>query len=134
MQHAGTSIRPQPLLAVRDVRASTTWYEQLLGLVRLGESDHDHIYQRLLDNGQLVLQLHSWDDEGHPNLTDPGRGPCGHGVLIWFEVDDFDGLVERARTMNATVLLGPQVNIHSGCRELWVRDDDGYVVVIASRG
>jgi catechol 2,3-dioxygenase-like lactoylglutathione lyase family enzyme len=126
-------VRAQPLLAVRDVRASAIWYEQLLGLVRLGPSDHDHVYQRLLDDGGLVLQLHSWDDEDHPNLTDPEKAPCGHGVLVWFEVDDFDAALTRARKMNSTILLGPEVNENSGCRELWIRDHDGYVVVVASR-
>jgi catechol 2,3-dioxygenase-like lactoylglutathione lyase family enzyme len=132
MGSVGSRIRAQPLLAVRDVRASTAWYERLLGLVRLGPSDHDNIYQQLLDNGQLVLQLHSWDDEDHPNLTDPEKRPWGHGVLVWFEVDDFDAVVERAQSSQSEILLGPEVNENSGRRELWVRDPDGYVVVVAS--
>jgi hypothetical protein len=46
---------PQPLIAVRDVEASSRWYQRLLGL----ESGHGgpH-YERLLADGVLVLQLH----------------------------------------------------------------------------
>jgi len=95
-------------------------------------SDHDDIYDRLLSGGQLVLQLHAWDEEDHPNLVDREAARPGHGVLVWFEVDDFDATVRRARALNAKVLLKPHVNPAPGHREIWLRDPDGYVVVIAS--
>ena len=125
-------LRPQPLIAVRDVKASTRWYEQVLGAKRLGESDHAHIYQRLLCDDQLVLQLHSWDDEEHPNLVNPKKAPPGHGVLLWFEVSDFDASVERIRAVRAEVVEEPHVNPNARHREIWIRDPDGYVVVLAS--
>src|SRR4051812_6098413 len=124
-------IRPQPLIAVRDVRASTRWYEQLLQLKRLRDSEHDHIWQQLLDGNEPVLQLHSWDDDDHPNLTDPGKAPTGHGVLIWFEVEDFEGVVRRAEEMSAQIVTEPVTNENSGHREIWIQDPDGYVVVAA---
>jgi len=133
MKRQPDSTRPQPLIAVRDVKASTRWYEQALGVKRLGESDHDHVYQRLLSDGQLVLQLHSWDDEDHPNLVAPDKAPPGHGVLLWFEVSDFDASVERIRALRAEVLQEPHENPYARHREIWIRDPDGYVVVLASR-
>ena len=132
MKRKPSPIRPQPLIAVRDVKASTQWYEQVLGAQRLGESDHDHVYQRLLHGGQLVLQLHSWDDEDHPNLTKPDKAPHGHGVLLWFEVDDFDAGVARVRAARAQIVEEPHINPNAHHREIWVRDPDGYVVVLAS--
>jgi predicted enzyme related to lactoylglutathione lyase len=90
------------------------------------------VYDRLISGDQLILQLHRWDDEDHPNLTDPERGPCGHGVLLWFEVDDFDAAVERARRLGAEVVQEPHVNPAPQHREIWLRDPDGYVVVVAS--
>ena len=74
------SVRPQPLLAVRDVRASARFYAALLGATRTSElmaSDHDDLYDRLLVDGALVLQLHAWDAEEHPNLVDPDGGRNG---------------------------------------------------------
>jgi catechol 2,3-dioxygenase-like lactoylglutathione lyase family enzyme len=114
------------------VKASTRFYEKLLGARRLGESDHDHVYQRILRGGQLLLQLHSWDDEDHPNLVGADRAPPGHGVLLWFEVPDFDAAVDRIRTLKAQVLEEPHENPNAGHREIWIRDPDGYVVVLAS--
>ncbi|TMB07419.1 MAG: hypothetical protein E6J64_05255, partial [Deltaproteobacteria bacterium] len=58
--------------------------------------------------------------------------PVGHGVLLWFEVDDFDAAVKRVRSLKATVVEEPHVNPAPQHREMWLRDPDGYVVVIAS--
>ncbi len=129
-------VQPQTLLAVRDVEASSKWYQHLLGL----QSDHGgpH-YERLLSNGVLVLQLHSWDTEhDHGRIGDPSVQP-GNGVLLWFgEVGDFDAAVERAAQLDATVVLPPHRNPPEGQgngpahREIWIKDPDGYTVVIAS--
>jgi catechol 2,3-dioxygenase-like lactoylglutathione lyase family enzyme len=129
------SVRPQPLLAVRDVRASAHWYATLLGATRTSESmasDHAHLYDRLLVGGTLVLQLHAWNAEDHPNLVDPDGGRNGHGVLLWFELDDLDAAVTRARALNAEIVEDVHVNPAPQHRELWLRDLDGYLVVICS--
>jgi catechol 2,3-dioxygenase-like lactoylglutathione lyase family enzyme len=129
------AVRPQPLLAVRDVRASAAWYATLLGAQRSSQlmaSDHAHVYDRLLVNGALVLQLHAWNVEHHPNLVNPEGGRNGHGVLVWFELEEFDAAVARARQMEAEVVEDVHVNPAPGHREMWLRDLDGYVVVICS--
>ncbi len=129
------SVRPQPLLAVRDVRASARFYATLLGATRTSElmnSDHDHLYDRLLVDGALVLQLHAWNAEDHPNLVDPDGGRNGHGVLLWFELDDLDAAVERARALRVEVVEDVHVNPAPAHREIWLRDLDGYLVVLCS--
>ncbi|HVY47849.1 MAG TPA: VOC family protein [Minicystis sp.] len=128
-------VRSQPLIAVADVQRSSRWYARLLGLEPTSvamKSDHAHLYDRLLDGGALVLQLHAWDAEDHPNLMRPDEARHGHGVLLWFEVDDFDAAVTRARELGAEVLLDVHVNPRPQHREMWLRDLDGYVVVIVS--
>ncbi len=124
--------RPQPLIAVRDVAASKRFYMRLLRLTEDPPSDHDHLYRRLYAGDALILQLHAWDEEDHPNLVDRDRAPVGHGVLLWFEVDDFDAAVARATELGATVIEPPHVNPAPRHREIWLRDPDGYVVVVAS--
>jgi catechol 2,3-dioxygenase-like lactoylglutathione lyase family enzyme len=131
---ASGEIYPQPLIAVRNVKASRRWYERLLecksGIP--GSEDHPHrdAYERLVRDGRMLLQLHAWDVEDHPNLMNRDAGPPGHGVLLWFETDEFDKIVKRARAMKAEIIEPPHFNIiHTEC---WIRDPDGYVVVIAS--
>ena len=108
------------------------WHAKLLGADSLPEHSHRDVYDRISCSGRLLLQLHAWDEEDHPNLVDAASAPPGHGVLLWFEVDDFPLVVERVRGMGAEIIEGPYVNPGPRHREIWVRDLDGYVVVIAS--
>ena len=122
-------MRPQPLIAVSDVERSSHWYQRLLGC-QSGHGGAD--YERLLADGELVLQLHSWEAHDHPHLGDVQSRPYGNGVLLWFQAADFDAAVARAQELVPEVLEEPHVNNNAGHRELWIRDPDGYVVVLAS--
>lgn len=122
-------MQAQPLIAVRDVEASSRWYQQLLGC----HSAHGGPeYERLVKDGELLLQLHAWNDHEHPNLGDPDSALHGYGVLLWFQTDEFDSAVERARALGADIIEEPRVNPNAQHRECWIRDPDGYVVVLAS--
>lgn len=126
-------VEAQPLIAVRDVRASSRWYTELLAADSLPDHSHRDVYDRIFCSGRMLLQLHAWDEEEHPNLVNAEAAPAGHGVLLWFQVTDFDSAVERARALRAAVIEEPHVNPAPQHREMWLRDPDGYVVVIASR-
>jgi catechol 2,3-dioxygenase-like lactoylglutathione lyase family enzyme len=122
-------VRVQPLIAVGDVEASSRWYQQLLDC-RSGHGGRE--YERLLREGEIVLQLHHWDAREHPHLGTPDL-PRGNGVLLWFQVDDFDAAVASAGALGAQILEEPRVNPNARHRECWIRDPDGYTVVLASR-
>lgn len=128
-------MRPQPLLAVADVEASSRWFQHLLGL----RSAHGGTeYERLQDGDTLILQLHKWEVEHHHGpIGDVNAKPYGNGVLLWFETDNFDAAVARATELNAEIILPPHRNPPDGNggpnhREIWLRDPNGYVVVLAS--
>lgn len=130
-------MRPQPLLAVSDVEATSRWFQELLG----ARSDHGGPeYERLLSrDGSLILQLHRWEVEHeHGAIGDPDALPYGNGVLVWFEVDDFDAAVGRSERLKAAVVLAPHRNPPEGepggpaHREVWLKDPNGYTVVLAS--
>lgn len=127
-----STVEAQTLIAVRDVRASSRWYIELLGADALPDHPHRDIYDRIWRSGRLLLQLHAWDAEDHPNLVNANAAPPGHGVVLWFQVDDFDAAVERARGLNAEIIEEPHFNPAPRHREIWLRDPNGYVVVVAS--
>jgi catechol 2,3-dioxygenase-like lactoylglutathione lyase family enzyme len=129
-------MRPQPLIAVADVEASSRWYQRLLG-ARSAHGGPE--YERLVDaRGRLIMQLHDWDvQHEHGAIGDPDKRPYGNGALLWFEIDDFDAAVARATELRATIVLPPHRNPAEGTggpnhREIWLRDLDGYTVVLAS--
>ena len=128
-------MRPQPLIAVRDVEASSRWYQRLLGC----RSDHGgRAYERLVWKDALILQLHAFEVEHHHGrIGDPHDRPYGNGVLLWFEIDDFDAAMIRIGEMGAEIILPRHRNPPSGDGgpnhwECWLRDPDGYSVVLAS--
>ena len=121
-------VAPQPLLAVRDVPASSRWYQQVLG----AQSGHGgDEYERLLVEDRIVLQLHALEEEHHHgSLARPGV-PLGNGVAVWFQVQALDPAIARIRKAKATVVTDVHVNPNAGHREIWLRDPDGYLVVLA---
>jgi catechol 2,3-dioxygenase-like lactoylglutathione lyase family enzyme len=119
---------PQPLIVVRDVPASSRFYAGLLG----AESAHGgEEYEQLVSGGELVLQLHHIDVEDHHGPLASRDAPLGNGALLWFEVSEFDAAVERARALGARIERDVHANPNAGQRELWLRDPDGYLVVLA---
>jgi len=128
-------MRPQPLICVTDVEASSRWYQHLLGF----QSNHGgKVYEQLVFKGEIVLQLHSFDsDHDHGRIGDPRDKPYGNGVLLWFEVEDFDAVMDRASEMAVEIVLPRHRNPPDGNGgpnhwECWMRDPDGYKVVAAS--
>jgi predicted enzyme related to lactoylglutathione lyase len=128
-------MRPQPLIAVSDVGASSRFYQHLLGATSTHGGPE---YERLEVDGELIMQLHAFTvDHHHGPIADPDDKPYGNGVLLWFEVDDFDLAVRRAEEAEAEVTRPPHRNPPEGPggpahREIWLRDPDGYGVVLAS--
>ena len=129
-------MRPQPLIAVHDVEASSRWYQRLLGCTSAHGGKE---YERLVSGrDELILQLHRWKVEHHHGpIGDPALKPYGNGVLLWFEIDDFDAALTRAAAMGVEVVLPRHRNPPEGDGgpnhwEYWIRDPDGYCVVLAS--
>jgi catechol 2,3-dioxygenase-like lactoylglutathione lyase family enzyme len=122
------AVRPQPMIAVADLAASSRWYQRVLG----ASSGHgDAEYEQLLVGGWLVLQLHRREiGHHHGTIADPGQ-PVGNGLALWFETADFDTVVGRIRALAARVETDVHVNPNAGHREIWIRDLDGYLVVFA---
>ena len=131
-------MRAQPLILCRDVQASSNWYQKLLGCVG-GHGGTD--YERLWDprrhtsewgSDGLVLQLHDWHADHHHGPIGDRDQPIGNGMLLWFEVDNFKEVVARARQLGPPIVHDVHVNPNAGHLELWIKDIDGYTVVIAS--
>jgi catechol 2,3-dioxygenase-like lactoylglutathione lyase family enzyme len=122
------AVRPQPMIAVTDVESSSRWYQNVLGAAS-GHGGPE--YEQLLVGGQLIMQLHLLEEGHHHGTIGDPRMPTGNGVALWFEVADFDDAVRRARQAGVTIQTDVHVNPNAGHREFWLRDPDGYLVVLA---
>jgi catechol 2,3-dioxygenase-like lactoylglutathione lyase family enzyme len=123
--------RTWTIIGVRDVRASLTWYQSLLGLPETAAA-HDHFGQVLDTDGTVLLCLHAWGAHEHPSLASPKHVPPGNGLLLFFRVDDFESALPRARTLVARLEEEPGINPNTGTDEFALRDPDGYYVMISA--
>lgn len=121
-------MKPQPMIAVADVAATSAWYQKSLGLASGHGGDE---YEQLLAGDEVVLQLHAWHADEHPHLGDPAFAPRGNGVVLWFHEPDVAAAFERALAAGAEILQALHVNPLAHHREFWLRDPEGYKVVVA---
>lgn len=117
----------EAMINVQDVQASSRWYQALMGATS-GHGGPD--FEMLLHGEQLMLMLHNVAGaDHHPGQV--GEGPPGKGVFLYFRVgDDLPAAVIRARELQAEILEGPSWNALAHQEELWIRDPDGYTVVL----
>ena len=116
------------MVVVRDVPVSSRFYQAVLGAESGPGGDE---YEPIVSAGEIVLQIHRIDVEDHHGpLADPDQ-PLGNGFLLWFEVADFDATVERVRASGAPVVTDVHTNPNARQQEIWLRDPDGYLVVLA---
>lgn len=119
---------PQPLVVVRDVPASSRFYQRVLD----AESGHGgDAYEQIVSDGELLLQLHAFEVEDHHGPLAQADQPLGNGLVLWFEVADFEAALERVRATRAPIVLDDVMNPNARQREIWFRDPDGYLVTLA---
>ena len=122
--------RVWPIIGVRDVQASSRWYQSILGC---SNSHPSSTFDQILDSdGTVLVCLHHWGEHGHPTLMSADTAAPGNGLLLFFRVDDFDVAVQRARILVGRFEEEPRQKPNTGTTEFSVRDPDGYYVTISA--
>ena len=127
-----SAVEAQPLIAVRNVRASSRWYADLLAADALPDHPHRDVYDRIWRSGRMLLQLHAWDAEDHPNLVNADAAPrdtasC-YGSRSTISIPRSSALAR----LGAEIVEDTHFNPAPRHREIWLRDPEGYVVDLAS--
>ena len=114
------------MLFVRDVEATSRWYQEFLGL----KSGHGGAEFEMLFAGEdLFLQLHLIEP-GHHDHEVSTEDPLGHGVVIVVYVDDAASLYEQAKKLQLTLLSELHFNEIANMDEFVVRDPNGYSLML----
>lgn len=123
--------RTWTIIGVRDVRSSFQWYQLLFGQPASAPA-HDYWGQILDADGTVLLCLHEWGAHEHPSLSSPDTAEPGNGLLLFFRVDDYEGALQRARTLVPALEQQPEMNPATRTMEFSLRDPDGYYVTISA--
>lgn len=123
--------RTWTIIGVADVGRSLRWYQSLFGQPTSPPA-HDDFGQVLDADGTVLLCLHQWGAHDHPTLTAPEEARPGHGLILFFRVDDFDATLDRARPLVVALEEEPHLSPNTGTREFALRDPDGYYVMVSA--
>jgi predicted enzyme related to lactoylglutathione lyase len=123
--------RTWTIIGVRDVSSSFKWYQSLFSLPETRPA-HDYFGQILDSDGTVLLCLHQWGAHDHPSLESADNATPGNGLLLFFRVDDFNMVLERARSLVARFEEEPNLNPNTETMEFSLRDPDGYYVTISA--
>ena len=121
-------IKLDPVLAVKDVAASATWYEKVFGFKRAhGGEDFAVLISK---TAEVILCLHKWGEHQHPSLTDQTT-IAGNGLLLYFKTDDIEVIRKRIEKMACAFEEEIHENPNSMKKEFSVKDPDGYFLTIS---
>ncbi|HYF68980.1 MAG TPA: VOC family protein [Ohtaekwangia sp.] len=116
-----------PIIAVRDVEASSTWYQSVFGCSSMhGGKEFDILVS---ETNEVLLCLHKWGEHGHPTMLNPGIAP-GNGLILYFRTENINTIRQNVEKIGGNVEEDIQLNPNSTKLEFSIRDPDGYYLTI----
>ena len=85
-------IKTDPIIAVKDVEASSKWYQTIFGCKSMhGGKEFDILVS---ENEEILICLHKWGEHDHPTMTNPTAN-SGNGLILYFRTDNMDGIRKK---------------------------------------
>jgi predicted enzyme related to lactoylglutathione lyase len=116
-----------PIIAVKDVEASSKWYQQIFGFRRTHGGNQFAVL--VSEDDEILLCLHKWGEHHHPTMTNPGITP-GNGLILYFRTEDINTLRQNVEKIGGIVEEDIHLNPNSLKKEFSLRDPDGYYLTI----
>ncbi|HEX3168316.1 MAG TPA: VOC family protein [Chitinophagaceae bacterium] len=119
--------RLDPIIAVKDVEASSKWYQKIFGF----KNNHggDHFSVLVSDDNEIILCLHKWNEHNHPTMTSPDI-TVGNGLLFYFRTENMDMIYQNAIKADCVIEEEVHLNPNSLRQEFSFRDPDGYFLTV----
>jgi hypothetical protein len=117
-----------PIIAVKNVEASSKWFQSVFNWKSLHGGDHFDIL--VAENDEIVLCLHPWSRDGHPTMLNPALTP-GNGLILYFRTANMVAIRENAAHMAYPIEEEIHLNPNSSQLEFSLRDPDGYYITIS---
>ena len=121
-------IKIDPIIAVKDVEASSQWYQKVFGCRRV-HGGNETFAVLVSENNDILLCLHKWEEHHHPTMTNPGITP-GNGLILYFRTDNMDAIRQNVEKINSIIEEEIHLNPNSLKKEFSLRDPDGYYLTI----
>lgn len=117
-----------PIIAVKDVEASSKWYQSVFDCKRThGGNDFAVLVS---ENDEILICLHKWGEHQHPTMTYPNIVP-GNGLILYFRTENMNIIRQNVEKTGTQVEEDIHLNPNSTKMEFSLRDPDGYYLTIA---
>ena len=123
--HTMTQI--DPIIAVKDVEASSKWYQSVFGCKRAHGGDEFAVL--ISDNDEILLCLHKWGEHEHPTMMNPTI-THGNGLILYFRTDKMNEIRRNVEKLGYSIEEDIHLNSNSTKKEFSLRDPDGYYLII----
>ena len=116
-----------PIIAVKDIEASSKWYQTLFDCKSLhGGKEFDILVS---ENDEILICLHKWGEHQHPTMADPSITP-GNGLILYFRTENMNVIRQNVEKIGGIVVEDIHLNPSSAKKEFSLRDPDGYYLTI----
>lgn len=116
-----------PIIAVKDVEASSQWYQKIFLFKRAHGGDNFSVL--ISSDNNIVLCLHKWEEHHHPTMTNSNI-PVGNGLLLYFRTENMDEIFQNAIKAGCAIEEEVHLNPNSRKQEFSFRDPDGYFLTV----
>ena len=120
-------IRLDPIIAVKDIEASSKWYQKIFGFTNHHDSGHFAVL--VSDDNEIALCLHPWGAHEHPTMTNPNI-ISGNGLILYFRTENTNVIYENAIKAGCAIEEDIHLNPNSRRKEFSFRDPDGYFLTV----
>jgi hypothetical protein len=122
-------IKIDPIIAVKDVEASSKWYRQVFGFGRL-HGEQESFAVLVSEKDEILLCLHVCGQHyHHPTMRDPSITP-GNGLILYFRTENMVFIRRKVEETGSIVKEDIHLNPNSFKKEFSLRDPDGYYLTI----
>ena len=120
-------MKVDPIIAVKDVGASSKWYQSVFGCRSMhGGKEFDILVS---ENDEILICLHKWGEHGHSTMTNPAITP-GNGLILYFRTANMNVIRQNVERIGGSVEEDIRLNPNSTKMEFSIRDPDGYYLTI----
>jgi len=117
-----------PIIAVKNVDASSKWYQSVFGCKSIhGGNEFDILTD---ENDEILLCLHKWGEQEHPTMKNP-MIISANGLILYFRTKSMENIRKNVEKINATIEEDIHLNPNSRYKEFSLRDPDGYYLTIS---
>jgi hypothetical protein len=116
-----------PIIAVKDIETSFTWYQSVFNCRNLHGGKE--FVTLAAENDDILICLHQWGEHEHPTMMDPTITP-GNGLILYFRTENMNDIRENVEKLGWTVEEDIHKNPNSTKKEFSIRDPDGYFLTI----